>query len=102
MGTKFLSRLSDKEIFELFKKTLREDVWDVTFEKNERQDDGFKLYVWSAGDLLPFYCNDFDVIENACFFSNTNYDLCRAWLYKKFGMEYAKAYFEYLEKVYVL
>ena len=54
MGTKFLNRLSDEEIFKLFLRVYGED--QVCFEKIERQDDEFKLYVWSAGDLLPFYC----------------------------------------------
>ncbi len=94
MSTKFLSKLSDREIFELFLKACGEDEKQLSLEKIERKEDEFKIYIWYAGDLLPFFCSDFDLVENVCFWSCIDYDFWRILLYKKFGDEYARAYFD--------
>lgn len=94
MSVKFLSRLSDKEIFNLFLRASSEKEGSIIFEKIERQDNEFKLYVWSVGYLLVAYCNDFDVFEHTCFFGNIDYEIWRALLYKRFGTRYAIADFE--------
>ena len=94
MSVKFLSRLGKSEIFELFLKVCNENKKQVRFRKIERRKDGFVLHIESAGDLLSIYCQDFDVISNVCFMSDIDYDLWRLLLYKKFGAEYAVAFFE--------
>lgn len=94
MSTKFLSRLSDKEIFNLFLRASAQKEGPITLEKIERKKDEFVMYIWSAGDLLPMYLDDFGVIEHICFLDEVSLDVWCALLYKRFGAEYAIADFE--------